>query len=316
LSSILAEMHADWSVLKSRLGFNNPDAYGTTVSLRSENFRILPSSEGDTAWTDVLNRGRMANILTDADVERYCLQIEVGEGLPVPGIVLEFSTTIADGYNLFGRPAAAGDHGFSSAFFATKIFAVGAALEGYQGMDNPVANGSAVNFSGGVSPTSPTITFLDSSGLFATPYIYLIPVGVDSMRSPPLGDVSQIRTWKVDDVTIPLPFNIGASDFSSKALWQDSDSLTEQLFSTRKHQPFRPVASTSAFGTGVYSDEGIARSQFTNTRLIGRSVWNSKWKIVIPGRTLLHDPEEGLDRFIRTVNDVKLHFVTYSYSGN
>ena len=60
----------------------------------------------------------------------------------------------------------------------------------------------------------------------------------------------------------------------------------------------------------------MRRSEYINTRLIGRSVWNSKWKIVIPGETLLNNQEEGLERFIRTVRDVKLHFVTYSYSGN
>jgi hypothetical protein len=317
LSSVLAEMHEDWTVLKSRLGYNNPDAYGTTVSLRMENHRILPGAEGDAAWTDVLQRGRMANLLDDADVDRYCLQIESAEEFPVPGIILEFSTSIQNGNNLFGRPAAAGDHGFSPAFFATKIFSVGVAFEGYQGMDNPVANGTAVNLAGGVSPAAPNITFLDQNALFATPYIYLIPVGVDSMRSPPLGDVSTIRTWTVDDVTIPLPFNIGASDFSTKKLWQESDSLSEPLFGIRKHQPFRPVSSAGAFASDVYSSQGgLARSQFTNTRLIGRSVWNSRWKIVIPGYTLLNNPEEGMNRFIQTVKDVKLHFVTYSYSGN
>ena len=312
LSSVLAEMHADWSVLRSRLGFNNPDGYGTTVSLRTENFRILPAVDGDVAWQDILQQGRRANLLDDSDVDRYCLQIDQGDGLPVPGIVIEFSTTIADGYNLFGRPAAAGDHGFSSASFATKIFAAGIALEGYVGMDDPQANSAPT----GTTGADPGVTFLDPNGLFATPYIYLIPVGVDSMRSPPLGDVSTVRSWTVDDVTIPLPFNIGASDFSSRLLWQDSDSLTEQLFSTRKHQPFRPVSSANVFAGDIYNSSGLASSQFTNSRLIGRSVWNSKWKIVIPGRTLLNDPEEGLDRFIRTVKDIKLHFVTYSYSGN
>jgi hypothetical protein len=54
----------------------------------------------------------------------------------------------------------------------------------------------------------------------------------------------------------------------------------------------------------------------TSRRLIGRSVWNSKWKLVIPGYTLLNDSEEGLDRFIQTVEDIKVHFNTYSYSGN
>ena len=31
---------------------------------------------------------------------------------------------------------------------------------------------------------------------------------------------------------------------------------------------------------------------------------------------MLNNPNEGLDRFIQTVTDVRLHFVTYSYSGN
>ena len=43
LANALAEMNADWLVVKDRLGFNNPDGYGTTVSLRSENYRILPA---------------------------------------------------------------------------------------------------------------------------------------------------------------------------------------------------------------------------------------------------------------------------------
>jgi hypothetical protein len=152
----------------------------------------------------------------------------------------------------------------------------------------------------------------------ANPYIYLIPVGVDSMRSPPLGDSSVVRTWNVQDVTIPLPFNIGGSDFSSKVLWQSSDSLTEPLFNIRKHQAFRPVSSSDIFGTAlVYWTGGeLERVPWTNTRLLGRSVWNSKWKLIIPGKTLLNDPNEGLERFIKSINDVKLYFHTYSYSGN
>ena len=52
LSSVLAEIGADWSVLRGRLGINNPDTYGTTASLRAENFRILPGSAGSTEWSD------------------------------------------------------------------------------------------------------------------------------------------------------------------------------------------------------------------------------------------------------------------------
>jgi hypothetical protein len=121
----------------------------------------------------------------------------------------------------------------------------------------------------------------------------------------------------VDDVTIPLPFNIGGTDFSTKQLYQSSESLTEALFSIRKHQSFRPVSTTAAFAGNIYGATGsLQPSQYTNRRLIGRSVWNSKWKLIIPGYELLNNPNEGLDRFIQTVTDVKLHLVTYSYSGN
>ncbi|MFM8879124.1 MAG: hypothetical protein ACKOKG_08330, partial [Verrucomicrobiota bacterium] len=317
LSGALAEMYSDWSVLKGRLGFNNPDAYGTTASLRTENFRVLPGVDGDTAWKDVLNRARRDDLLQDVDVRRMCMQLDRGDGLAVPGIVLEFSTTIADGMNLFGQPLAAGDHAYHSSAFATKIFGLGVALEGYKGMDNPFPNTAVVTGSGAVSPADPNLAFMDPTAMSATPYVYLIPVGLDSMRSPPLGDQSTVRTWSVQDVTVPMPFNIGGSDFSTKKLWQSSESLTEPLFSIRKHQAFRPVPTASVFTPNIYGNSGgLARSQFTNSRLIGRSVWNSNWKLVIPGQTLLNNPAEGLDRFIQSVKDVKLHIVSYSYSGN
>ena len=317
LSSALAEMKADWDVLRGRLGFNNPDAYGTTVSLRQEDRRILPGTDGDSVWQDYLQGSVRANLLDDADVRRHCLQIDTGSGLPIPGIVLEFSTSINPGENLFGRPLAAGDNAFHRSAFATKIFAAGVALEGYVGMNNPVANGSAVGGGGAVSPGEPPSSLLNPQALASTPYVYLIPVGLDAMRSPPLGDVSTLRTWQVQDVTIPMPFNVGASDFSRKNFYQTTDSLSEPLFDVRKHQAFRPVSTTAAFNADIYGGGGSLKpSQFTNRRLIGRSVWNSKWKLVIPGDTLLNDPKEGLARFINSVKDVKLHFVTYSYSGN
>ncbi|MEN9576536.1 MAG: hypothetical protein RL514_4391 [Verrucomicrobiota bacterium] len=317
LSSVLAEMKADWDVLKGRLGFNNPTAYGTTVSYRMENSRIVPGSEGDTTWRDLLNRARRSNLLEDEDVRRHCMQLAPANSLTVPGLVIEFSTTIADGRNFFGRELAGGDHYFDPSYFATKIFSVGVAFEGYRGMDDPVANSGVVGSTGSTSPADPTANFLDPQSLAATPGIYLIPVGVDSMRSPPLGDSSAVRTWSVNDVTIPLPFNIGGSDFSTKALYQSSDSLTEPLFNLRKHPAFRPVSTTAAFTSSIYGGGGaLQQSQFTNTRLIGRSVWNSKWKLVIPGYKLLSDPNDGLDRFINTVKDVKFHLVTYSYAGN
>ena len=310
LANALAEMYADWQAVKGRLGFNNPDGYGTTVSLRSENYRILPGSAGDAQWKELLQQSQVPDLLADTDVKNNCLHLGDGSGAAVPGIILTFSTTVTDGKNLFGQDLGPGDHAFSSSSFATKIFSVGVDFDGYVGMDNPVSNSGAA----GTTPADPT---LDPNGLAATPYCYLIPCGADSMRSPPLGDTSTIRTWNVDDVAIPLPFNIGASDFSQAPFYQAADSLSEPLFAVRKQQAFRPVSSLAAFNTGIYGATGsLQPSQYTNQRLIGRSIWNSKWKLVIPGYTLLNNPAQGLQRFINSVDDIHLYFVTYSYAGN
>jgi hypothetical protein len=316
LSSALAEMKADWDVVRNRLGFNNPDAYGTTASLRTENFRISPDTNdvnAQVAWKDLLYANRHRDVLEDDDVRRHCLQINRGSGLPVPGIIIEFSTTIANGENMFGLQLGPGDHAFNPSAFATKIFGVGVALEGYRGMDEPAANSG----NGGTSPTDPNTWYLDPLALSATPYVYLVPVGEDYMRSPPLGDAGDVRGFDVADVAIPLPFNIGASDFAANGLYLTADSLSEDLYTIRKHQSFRPVPSTSFFQTSLYGNGGtLLRSQYMNNRLIGRSAWNSRWKLVIPGHTLLNDPDEGLERFINTVRDIEINFITYSYSGN
>ena len=219
---------------------------------------------------------------------------------------ITFSTSINPGENLFGQASAAGDVAFHRSSFATKLNSVGVAFQGYKGMNLPGENYTS----------DPNLSYLDPQALMATPYVYLIPVGVDTMRSPPLGDSSQLRTWQVDDVAIPLPFNVGGSGFSGKNFYQSEDSLTEPLFTIRKHQAFRPVDSASQFAGNPYLGTGLQFSQFTNRRLVGRSVWNTEWKLVIPADSLLADPKEGLSRFIQTVTDIKLNFTTYSYSGN
>ena len=202
---------------------------------------------------------------------------------------------------------AGGDHGFSPTSFATKIRSSGVAFQGYIGMDDPTSLGGTLTGIGATSPTSPNLSSTDPNALSATPYIYLIPAGADLMRSPPLGDSDTLRSWTVQDQAIPLPFNISGSDYSTQPAWVSAASLSEQPFMLRKHQAFRAVPD----GTVFSSSPG-----FANARLIGRSVWNSQWKIVIPGNTLLNDPKKGIQIFLDTVTDIKLHFESYSYSGN
>ncbi|EDY83099.1 hypothetical protein VDG1235_2723 [Verrucomicrobiia bacterium DG1235] len=307
LSGVLAELSGDWSVVKSRLGFNNPDRYRTTFSLREENFRLIPGAEADGEWKDLLESATLDNILDDPDVRRYAMQSGDPDAYAVPGIVLEFSTTISDGYNFFGKPLAAGDHSFSPTSFATKIRSSGVAFKGYQGMDDPSSLGGILGGIGALSPSDPNLGFNGPNSLSATPYIYLIPAGTDMMRSPPLGDTETVRAWSVQDQAIPLPFNVADSDYSTEPAWVSAASLSEPPFMLRKHQAFRAVPEGTVFNSAP---------GFTNSRLIGRSVWNTRWKIVIPGTTLLNDPIEGLQIFKDTVKDIELHLETYSYSGN
>jgi hypothetical protein len=76
----------------------------------------------------------------------------------------------------------------------------------------------------------------------------------------------------------------------------------------RRHGDFR-----------VYHDDGDPEADDSeviyNTRLSGRSVWNSEWMLVIPGAHLAADPVDGVTKFAESVSDIKLFFDTYSPQG-
>lgn len=302
IASVLARLQSDWSVVKSRLGINNPDNYGTLFSLRQELFRIrtdASTTEDDKAWRQILEQHIMSNVLNDPDVALYCRNIRKSNGAAVPGIVISFTTTIGHGLNFFGRPLAAGDHSYTASNFATKIYSTGVVLDGYIGMD-PYAIGT---------PNAGKPASSNPNALSATPYVYLIPAGVDSILAPPFGDTGVVRSWSVKDQAIPLPFNLGQTAYSGTQLFTPQGTLNEQLWIARKHQAFRPVSDPAFF----YS---TMPSEFTNSRLVGRSVWNSQWKLVIPAYTLLNDEQLALDRLVRTITDIRLFLRTYSHSGN
>jgi hypothetical protein len=302
LSSALGGLRDDWSVVNGRLGINNPDRNGTLFSLRQELFRIRadqPTADDNTLWKQVLQQHIMSNVLNDPDVAMYCNNIRKTNGSAVPGIVIPFSTTIEQGLNFFGWPLAAGDHNFSQSTFATKIHSSGLVFKSYVGMD-PYSIGTV----GASGPASSS-----ANALSATPYAYLIPAGMDMMRTPPLGDTNTIRSWSVKDQALPLPKNLGGTSFSAGQFFTPEGSLTEQLWIVRKHQAFRAVDDPAYFYSSM-------PAEFTNSRLVGRSAWNTQWKIVIPAYSLLSDEQTGLDRFAQSVSDIKLFLRTYSNSGN
>ena len=300
LAGTIAQMNADFSVVKGRLGINNPDQYGTLFSLRSERYRLGSSTTADNdAWQQTLEQSIKANLMSDPDVVRYCNNLKKPDGSAVPGFVIEFSSTIQHSRNFFGLPTAVGDHAYSPSSYSTKISSAGIVLKGYVGMD-PYAQGNP-------GAGGPNLT--DPNSLNASPYLYLIPCGEDSMLAPPLGDTNTLRSWTVHDQALPLPFNLGASAFNTTQLLNAAGTLSEQPWIQRKHQGFRPVSDAAFFYSSV-------PAEFTNSRLVGRSAWNSKWKIVIPAYTLLNDEQDGMTRFSRSVQDIQLFLRTYSHSGN
>lgn len=274
LADALGRMSQNYDVLKTQLGFNNPQIETGRFSFRSELFRLLPDSED--VWREELKKHRVANLWDVPEFRRYCRPFAPEELGPQPGVVIRFPTTVTFGQNFFGWPLAGGDSAYDASRFSTKIRSVGVWFSDYNG-----------------------------NGLSLTPRVYLVPAGMDVLRSPTSGDF-QTREWRVVDQVLPVPFPIGGTTLKNPS-WRPDQSLGGSFADIRKFASFR------AFHDGGSFDESEAIS---DSRLIGRSVWNTDWMLIIPGGTFLADQNQGLDTFIDGVSDIKIFFETYSYSGN
>ena len=52
-----------------------------------------------------------------------------------------------------------------------------------------------------------------------------------------------------------------------------------------------------------------------STSLVGRSVWNSNWMLIIPGISLTNgDPAEGIETFINAVSDIEIKIDAIRYN--
>jgi hypothetical protein len=143
------------------------------------------------------------------------------------------------------------------------------------------------------------------AGLSQTPRVYLVPVGSDVMMYPD-DDNLGVRMWKILDQKIPVPYPITESNLNDP-LWRPLDTLGGTDGELRRFSSFRAYPDSGFFEEGEMTFD---------TRLIGRSVWNTRWLLIIPGRTLRADADAGLDTFIDNITDIKLYFQTYGMSGN
>lgn len=298
LADILARLGADWQSVKSRYGIQNPDSATTRFSLRKELFRISSASASDNTWRNTLATYWVDDLNQLDTYTKYCVPYSSTTNAE-PGLVIPFSSEIIAGNNFFGRPAGGGDNFYDPTWLSTRIRAVGVWFSGY----NTTFNTNAAS----------------GSGLVNTPGIYLIPAGSDTMING--ADRSRLaqRHWTVYDQVLPLPCNIASTDITSSDWFPLFNSLSGSFADRRRHSSFR-----AHHDSGTFSDDELC----SNARLVGRSVWNSQWVLIIPGRALLSDPVEGLNRFIYGgkkadgsrdgfgITDVRLYFKTYSYSGD
>ena len=302
LADILARLKANWIVLEGRLGINNPETEQNWLSVRTELFRIPASgAEAAATWQNQLTACAVDNLLDDPEFRRYCLPFESSTGLKPqePGLVIPFSSTIDFARNFFGMPLAGGDHAFDSSHYATKIRKLGVRFIGYNAV------------TGGVATL-----------LADTPRIYLVPAGTDVMRSPgSAGD--DLLAYDVVDQVVPLPFPLGSSALDEPDWMAIYDAFTgygDPLASLRRYPSLRAYHDH-----GSFEDDAMISS----TRLVGRSVWNTRWLLIIPAGAFHADRDFALKTLISGadvdgdgtleqpgIQDIQIGFETYSHSGN
>lgn len=275
LYDIVNRMKANWDVLKPRLGINNPDKPAKWFSLRRELFRIKDGADGDAAWRKELVKHRVDNILENTDFMRHC-QPPASQSAVVcrePGYIFEFSTAINNAENFFGNVLQFGDHQFSSSDYATKIDAVGVDLAGLDQLEG---------------------------GAGVEPNIYLVPVGIDYMRSP-AGTERTVLGWTVIDQVLPLPYTVGSTELDAQdwiSTFSGLDGTSDATATIRRHSTLR------------------AGADFKSTRLVGRSAWNDRWLVVIPASAIDADREKAMKLIEAGVKDIKLGIKAYSRQGN
>ena len=311
LADVLARLQQNYAVYKGQLGFNNPQFEDNRFSLRSGDLRKTVKS--DETWKQALDAYFVADLRQDADFKRFARPFAPDSMGAQPALVIPFDTAVTFGMNFFGHSLIGGDSAYDPTNFATKIRSVGIWFSDY-----------------------------DNTSLSNTPRVYLIPVGMDIMRSPESGNF-ETREWRIIDQKLPVPFPIGASDLTDINWIPKNDSLSDTFADVRRFSSFRAYPDNEG-------DDFDPAETSADSRLIGRSVWNSQWKLIIPAGTLLNTAEtgeafnrEGIDRLIygelidgaedndadtttcldpllcrdgNGISDIKLYFSTYGYSGN
>jgi hypothetical protein len=142
----------------------------------------------------------------------------------------------------------------------------------------------------------------------AAPKAYLALAGRDVMRTPTSGELS---VWHVLDQALPIPEPVSGN------------SLPGRPISAATAPPARRQADFQVFPTESGMDPWFyPYEDGWSTDLAGRSVWNTRWLLIIPARYLGgEDAEAALDTFVGTaeapgIKDVIIGIRSYTHTGN
>lgn len=280
LGSILARMNANWLVLEGRFGINNPTLESHKISLRQELFRIGSS-------TDAIQEGKNVAAWKNKLYSYRVSDIrEVGS-----------FRNLCQLYSPMGVNEPALVIPFSTEITAGKnVFGL------------PLAGGDTVfdpaHFTTKIRGTTFGLANYNAnvgSILTKTPRFYLVPVGIDRQRTALSGGL-EIRDWRVVDQVMPMPYASASGNIDLVL----GNVGTDNIYTIRRFPPMR-----------AYDDAGLNPLTVPyDSRLVGRSVWNTQWLLIIPGSSLSASPAEALESFIQGVTDINLFVETYSYSGN
>ncbi|TQV81172.1 hypothetical protein FKG94_08675 [Exilibacterium tricleocarpae] len=285
LSAPLAAMRDAYQAAGGILGSVDPLVQKFDFSLRREAFRIVDDESGRDRWRALLQNARVANLWDLPQFSQFMVPPGGSQNSALPGIVLRFGTMIDFDHNFFGWPKGAGDTTYPSSYSATKLYRVGLHFDDY--------------------PET-----VSGSPALSTAYAYLVPVGTDLLRSPT--DINQLRSYQVMDQYIPAPTNLLASATNNDEIWLPTNG---QDWTQR-----RRVSELEVSTGEVFDFSAVNRS----SRLVGRSVWNTEWLLVIPGYSFMADDNLGLDILIngeptnsldKGISDIRLVFETYSISA-
>jgi len=287
LADPMARMDIKFTSLEPDLGFNNPNVQIDRFSLRREFFRTQTNdfSVQNRIWAETLRRHVVPDIQDLPEYKRFCVPITPAQA-DEPGIVIPFSTEINAGRNFFGWPAGGADHIYLDTQNSIKIREVGVHFINY-----------------------------NSQVLIATPAAFLIPAGADILRSPVLS--RETREWKILDQIVPVP-HLGSENFTLPMSDPDFSPIVHSMGGS--FIDVRRYADRPAIHTG-----NVELQLTNNSQHIGRSVWNTRWVLIIPAVRLNSDRELGLDLFIEGtspnpnfpngVSDIQLIFRSYQYAG-